>query len=142
MRLKRLVARGFKSFADRTEFEFDSRLTGIMPPLSPQEALEVSTIYSLAAQPGDGTIFKERPYRAPHHSASMAAMIGGGRDARPGEISLAHRGVLFLDELPEFSRRAGRLGPVLAPRWVRRRPPEAQRTGDEPRVNPDHRAGR
>jgi magnesium chelatase family protein len=81
-----------------------SRLTGIMPPLSPEEALEVSTIYSLAAQPGDGTIFKERPYRAPHHSASMAAMIGGGRDAKPGEISLAHRGVLFLDELPEFSR--------------------------------------
>ncbi|MCH8168210.1 MAG: YifB family Mg chelatase-like AAA ATPase [Proteobacteria bacterium] len=81
-----------------------SRLTGIMPPLEPEEALEVSTIYSLAAQPGDGTIFKERPYRAPHHSASMAAMIGGGRDAKPGEISLAHRGVLFLDELPEFSR--------------------------------------
>ncbi len=77
-----------------------SRLTGIMPPLSPEEALEVSTIYSLAAQPGDGTIFKERPY----HSASMPAMIGGGRDAKPGEISLAHRGVLFLDELPEFSR--------------------------------------
>jgi len=81
-----------------------SRLTGIMPPLSPEEALEVSTIYSLAAQPGDGTIFKERPYRAPHHSASMPAMIGGGIQAMPGEISLAHRGVLFLDELPEFSR--------------------------------------
>ncbi len=81
-----------------------SRLTGIMPPLSPEEALEVSTIYSLASQPGDGTIFKERPYRAPHHSASMAAMIGGGHDAKPGEISLAHRGVLFLDELPEFAR--------------------------------------
>jgi magnesium chelatase family protein len=81
-----------------------SRLTGIMPPLTPEEALEVSTIYSLAAQPGDGTIFKERPYRSPHHSASMPAMIGGGRDAKPGEISLAHRGVLFLDELPEFSR--------------------------------------
>jgi len=81
-----------------------SRLTGIMPPLAPEEALEVSTIYSLAAQPGDGTIFKERPYRAPHHSASMAAMIGGGTQAKPGEISLAHRGVLFLDELPEFAR--------------------------------------
>ncbi len=81
-----------------------SRLTSIMPPLSPEEALEVSTIYSLAAEPGDGTIFRERPYRAPHHSASMAAMIGGGREARPGEVSLAHRGVLFLDELPEFSR--------------------------------------
>jgi magnesium chelatase family protein len=81
-----------------------SRLTGIMPPLTPEEALEVSTIYSLAAQPGDGTIFKERPYRAPHHSASMPAMIGGGQHAKPGEISLAHRGVLFLDELPEFAR--------------------------------------
>ena len=81
-----------------------SRLTGIMPPLTPEEALEVSIIYSLAAQPGDGTIFKERPYRAPHHSASMAAMTGGGRDAKPGEVSLAHRGVLFLDELPEFPR--------------------------------------
>ncbi|HUF86281.1 MAG TPA: YifB family Mg chelatase-like AAA ATPase [Thermohalobaculum sp.] len=81
-----------------------SRLTSIMPPLSPEEALEVSVIYSLAAQPGDGTIFRERPYRAPHHSASPAAMIGGGRDARPGEVSLAHRGVLFLDELPEFAR--------------------------------------
>ena len=81
-----------------------SRLTSIMPPLTPEEALEVSTIYSLAAEPGDGTIFRERPYRAPHHSASMAAMIGGGREARPGEVSLAHRGVLFLDELPEFSR--------------------------------------
>ncbi len=81
-----------------------ARLTGIMPPLSPEEALEVSTIYSLAAQPGDGTIFKERPYRAPHHSASMPAMIGGGIQAKPGEISLAHRGVLFLDELPEFAR--------------------------------------
>ena len=81
-----------------------SRLTSIMPPLTPEEALEVSVIYSLAAQPGDGTIFRERPYRAPHHSASRAAMIGGGRDAKPGEVSLAHRGVLFLDELPEFPR--------------------------------------
>ncbi len=81
-----------------------SRLTSIMPPLTPEEALEVSVIYSLASQPGDGTIFRERPYRAPHHSASPAAMIGGGREAKPGEVSLAHRGVLFLDELPEFAR--------------------------------------
>jgi len=81
-----------------------SRLTSIMPPLSPREALEVSTIYSLAETPGDGTICRERPYRAPHHTASMAAMIGGGRFAKPGEVSLAHRGVLFLDELPEFAR--------------------------------------
>jgi magnesium chelatase family protein len=81
-----------------------SRLTSIMPPLSPREALEVSIIHSLALEPGDGGMMRERPYRAPHHSASMAAMIGGGRNAKPGEISLAHRGVLFLDELPEFAR--------------------------------------
>ena len=86
-----------------------ARMTSIMPPLTPAEALEVSTIYSLAgdaagAEHGDGAICRERPYRAPHHSASMAAMIGGGRRAQPGEVSLAHRGVLFLDELPEFAR--------------------------------------
>ncbi|MEM8699777.1 MAG: YifB family Mg chelatase-like AAA ATPase, partial [Pseudomonadota bacterium] len=81
-----------------------SRLTTIMPPMTPAEALEVSTIRSLAALPGDGGISAERPYRDPHHSASMAAMIGGGKGAQPGEISLAHRGVLFLDELPEFPR--------------------------------------
>jgi len=81
-----------------------ARLTSIMPPLSPAEALEVTTIYSLSDTPGDGAICRERPYRAPHHTASMAAMIGGGRNARPGEVSLAHRGVLFLDELPEFAR--------------------------------------
>lgn len=81
-----------------------SRLTSILPPLTPEEALEVSTVYSLAEAPGDGGICRERPYRAPHHTASMAAMIGGGRAARPGEVSLAHRGVLFLDELPEFAR--------------------------------------
>ncbi|MCL5776535.1 YifB family Mg chelatase-like AAA ATPase [Limibaculum sp. FT325] len=81
-----------------------ARLTSIMPPLSPREALEVSIIHSLALEPGDGGMMRERPYRAPHHSASMAAMIGGGRNAKPSEISLAHRGVLFLDELPEFAR--------------------------------------
>lgn len=80
------------------------RLTGIMPPLAPEEALEVATIRSLAQTAGQGEICQERPYRDPHHSASMAAMIGGGKNARPGEISLAHRGVLFLDELPEFAR--------------------------------------
>ncbi|MDT8344461.1 MAG: YifB family Mg chelatase-like AAA ATPase, partial [Thermohalobaculum sp.] len=81
-----------------------ARLTSIMPPLTPREALEVSIIHSLALEPGDGGMLRERPYRAPHHSASMPAMIGGGRAAKPGEISLAHRGVLFLDELPEFAR--------------------------------------
>lgn len=80
------------------------RLTSIMPPLSPEEALEVSTIHSLAAEAEAGTIFRERPYRDPHHTASKAAMIGGGTMAKPGQISLAHRGVLFLDELPEFDR--------------------------------------
>ncbi len=80
------------------------RLTGIMPRLTPEEALETSMIRSLADVTTDGSICRERPYRDPHHSASMAAMIGGGKNAKPGEISLAHRGVLFLDELPEFSR--------------------------------------
>ncbi|MEM6488576.1 MAG: YifB family Mg chelatase-like AAA ATPase [Pseudomonadota bacterium] len=79
------------------------RLIGILPPLSPAEALEVSTIYSLATEITGGTMRRERPYRAPHHSASRAALTGGGRFARPGEVSLAHRGVLFLDELPEFA---------------------------------------
>ncbi len=80
------------------------RLTGIMPPLAPEEALEVAMIWSLARVAGRGDICRERPYRDPHHSASMASIIGGGKNAEPGEISLAHRGVLFLDELPEFSR--------------------------------------
>jgi magnesium chelatase family protein len=83
------------------------RLTGIMPALTPEEALEVAMIRSLADLAGEGeagAICRERPYRDPHHSASMAAMVGGGKNARPGEISLAHRGVLFLDELPEFGR--------------------------------------
>jgi magnesium chelatase family protein len=81
-----------------------ARLTSIMPPLSALEALEVSTIHSLSDAPGLGGICRERPYRAPHHTASKAAMIGGGSTAKPGEISLAHRGVLFMDELPEFDR--------------------------------------
>ncbi|MEM0988834.1 MAG: YifB family Mg chelatase-like AAA ATPase [Pseudomonadota bacterium] len=80
------------------------RLTGIMPALTPEEALEVATIKSLSADMRSGEICRERPYREPHHSASRAAMIGGGKNASPGEISLAHLGVLFLDELPEFDR--------------------------------------
>ena len=81
-----------------------SRLPGLMPPLSPTEALETSMIHSLAGLLKEGGIPRHAPYRDPHHTASMAAIVGGGRGARPGEISLAHNGVLFLDELPEFSR--------------------------------------
>ena len=80
------------------------RLPGILPPLEPKEALEVSMIASLAGQLDAGRISRQRPFRAPHHSASMAAMVGGGLRVKPGEISLAHCGVLFLDELPEFQR--------------------------------------
>ncbi len=79
-------------------------LPGILPPLSPREALEVSMIHSLAGTLPDGGLLKTRPYRDPHHSASLPALIGGGARVKPGEISLAHRGVLFLDELPEFAR--------------------------------------
>ncbi len=81
-----------------------ARLPGLLPPLSPEEALEVSTIHSLAGQLEDGKLRRTRPFRDPHHSATLAALIGGGARARPGEISLAHHGVLFLDELPEFQR--------------------------------------
>jgi len=81
-----------------------SRLPGILPALTPMEALEASMIQSLAGTLTDGQIRRERAYRDPHHSASQPALIGGGHKAKPGEISLAHHGVLFLDELPEFSR--------------------------------------
>jgi magnesium chelatase family protein len=82
-----------------------SRLPGIMPPLSAQEALECSTISSIAGKLAGGALSNERPFRAPHHSCTAAAMVGGGigRRVKPGEISLAHNGVLFLDELPEFN---------------------------------------
>ncbi len=80
------------------------RLPGILPPLSPAEALEVSMIHSVAGQLKDGRLLRLRPFRDPHHSASLAALAGGGIRAKPGEISLAHLGVLFLDELPEFPR--------------------------------------
>ena len=79
-------------------------LPGILPPLDATEALEVSMIASVAGALPDGRLIRERPFRAPHHSASMAALVGGGLRARPGEVSLAHLGVLFLDELPEFQR--------------------------------------
>ncbi|WP_158968632.1 YifB family Mg chelatase-like AAA ATPase [Chachezhania sediminis] len=80
------------------------RMPGLLPPLDVAEALETSMIRSLRGLLGDGGIDRGRPYCQPHHTASKPAMIGGGRAAGPGEISLAHNGVLFLDELPEFSR--------------------------------------
>lgn len=81
-----------------------ARLTSILPPLTPQEALETCVIHSIAGNLKNGELDFSRPYRDPHHSASTAALVGGGRKAMPGEISLAHNGVLFLDELPEFNR--------------------------------------
>lgn len=81
-----------------------SCLPGILPPLSPAEALEVSMVASVAGEMEGGQMKRRRPFRAPHHSASMPALVGGGLKVRPGEISLAHLGVLFLDELPEFQR--------------------------------------
>ncbi len=80
-----------------------ARLPSILPPLSPAELLEVSMIHSVSGHLTGGELSDRRPYRAPHHSASMAAMIGGGMRAKPGEVSLAHNGVLFLDEFPEFT---------------------------------------
>jgi magnesium chelatase family protein len=82
-----------------------ARLPSILPPLSPGELLEVSMIASVAGEIEGGALTSRRPFRSPHHSASMAALTGGGVRAKPGEISLAHQGVLFLDELPEFDPR-------------------------------------
>jgi magnesium chelatase family protein len=82
------------------------RLAGILPPLSFEESIEATTIHSVAGQlrPGVG-LLSERPFRAPHHTISDVALVGGGSTPRPGEVSLAHHGVLFLDEMPEFDRR-------------------------------------
>jgi magnesium chelatase family protein len=82
-----------------------SRLAGILPPLAEEEALESAALQSLSPQGFDPARWGERVLRSPHHSASMAALIGGGSDPVPGEVSLAHHGILFLDELPEFDRR-------------------------------------
>jgi len=81
-----------------------SRLAGILPPLEEAEALELAAVRSIAGQPSDVATWKMRAFRAPHHTASAVALVGGGSQPRPGEISLAHHGVLFLDELPEFDR--------------------------------------
>jgi magnesium chelatase family protein len=81
-----------------------ARLPGLLPPLDAQEALEITMIHSVGGLLKEGKLLRHRPYRDPHHSASTPALVGGGGRALPGEASLAHRGVLFLDELPEFSR--------------------------------------
>jgi magnesium chelatase family protein len=83
-----------------------SRLPGLLPPLDAAEVLEVSMIASVAGRLAGGRLTRRRPYRSPHHGSSVAALVGGGHMARPGEVSLAHLGVLFLDELPEFARNA------------------------------------
>jgi len=80
-----------------------ARLPGLLPPLEANELLDVSMVHSVAGLLSKGELSRARPFRSPHHSASMAAMVGGGSKAKPGEASLAHRGVLFLDELPEFT---------------------------------------
>jgi magnesium chelatase family protein len=83
-----------------------ARLPGLLPPLTPEELLETSMVHSVAGLIARGELTRARPFRNPHHSASMAALTGGGLKAKPGEVSLAHNGVLFLDELPEFSAQA------------------------------------
>ena len=81
-----------------------SRIPGIMPDLTSKDILETSMLYSVSGSLREGKLITTRPYRTPHHNASMPAMVGGGTKAKPGEISLAHNGILFLDELPEFPR--------------------------------------
>ena len=83
-----------------------ARLPGLLPPLTPEELLQTSMIHSVAGLIARGQLTRARPFRSPHHSASMAALTGGGHKAKPGEVSLAHNGVLFLDELPEFGTQA------------------------------------
>jgi magnesium chelatase family protein len=83
-----------------------ARLPGLLPPLTAEELLQTSMIHSVAGLIAKGQLTRARPFRSPHHSASMAALTGGGLKAKPGEVSLAHNGVLFLDELPEFGTQA------------------------------------
>ncbi len=100
-----------------------ARLPSILPPLTPAELLEVSMIASVAGEIEGGALTNKRPFRSPHHSASMPALVGGGLRARPGEISLSHNGVLFLDELPEFAAQALELAaPAIGERRSRHRP--------------------
>ncbi len=82
-----------------------SRLITILPPMTDEEALQSAAIYSILGKPIDGRHWRQRPFRHPHHTSSAIALVGGGSIPRPGEISLAHHGVLFLDELPEFERK-------------------------------------
>src|SRR3954468_3232190 len=81
-----------------------ARLVGLLPPLDPAEMLEVSMIASVGGRLHGGRLTRHRPYRSPHHAASTAAMVGGGRHARPGEVPGAHKGTLFLDDFPEYAR--------------------------------------
>ena len=83
-----------------------SRLPGILPPMGEAEALETAAVHSVSGQPFEPARWRQRPFRSPHHTASAVALAGGGSSPRPGEISLAHHGVLFLDELPEWNRAA------------------------------------
>ena len=82
-----------------------NRLPGLLPTMTEVEALEVAVIHSITDTSGGKSLPRTRPFRAPHHTASSVALVGGGGNPKPGEISLAHQGVLFLDELPEFSRK-------------------------------------